>query len=136
MSRPTRLPYGLSYVKPFTNSIEYTLENSVTPNVSNGTYFLAANSAITITHFLGGERGKVIHVTANSGNATTLLNIHLAANDILWLNNIVYSISSGIMKYSSTGGNITLLDGETITLVHTGLYWSQIGTRFVDLNMI
>ena len=128
---PTRLPYGLSYVKPGANSVDYTLTlGDVTPDVSYGTYFATAASAITITNFDGGERGKVIHVFCNSAGAITIQN---SAGGINIRNNVMASSGGalGVFIYSATGGNAVMLNNEVMTFLHNGTDWSYSGIRTV-----
>lgn len=70
---PTRFPYGISYVKPGENSANYSLvAGDVTPDVSMGTLFYTANSAVTISRFDGGELGKTIYIyNAQTNSAVT-----------------------------------------------------------------
>ena len=118
---PTRLPYGVSFVKPGAVTSAYTLKFGATPNVSLGTYFVAHKSANTITNFLGGELGKVIMVTAKSGGVTTIQN---SAGGISVFSTVA-TLSAGILKYSSTG-NYLMANNETMFFVHTGTGWSQV----------
>jgi len=128
---PTRLPYGLSYVKPGARSGEYTFTaGDTTPDVSMGTYFVIANSGVTITNFHGGELGKIIYVKANSGSVATIQN---SAGGINIFNTVVASSGGalGVVIYSATGGNATLLNREVAGFAHNGTDWDYIGTRFV-----
>jgi len=126
--QPTRLPYGISFVKPGAPSTEYTFTaGDTTPDVSYGTYFITAASSLTITNFDGGERGKVIFVYSNSGNSTTIQN---SAGGIRIIN-IVGTTSAGSTVAFTTGGNATLLNGETAMFAHNGTDWSMVSTRFV-----
>lgn len=126
---PTRLPYGLSFVKPGANSGEYTFTaGDQTPDVSLGTFFQVANSGITITRFDGGERGKIIYVYSASGSLATIQN---SAGGIR-ITNIVTSVSGGAyFIISATAGNATILAGETLPFIYDGSDWSYLGTRFV-----
>ena len=127
---PTRLPYGLSYVKPGANSQEYTLAiGTQTPSVLMGTYFVNAASALTITNFTGGERGKIIFVRSNSGTFTTIQN---SAGGINIAANLVFFNSAGnIATLSATGGNAIMLNREVMPFAHNGTDWDYIGTRAV-----
>ena len=126
--QPTRLPYGISYVKPGVAATEYTFTaGDVTPDVSYGTFFIAAASALTITNFDGGERGKIIYLHCNSGNAVTIQN---SAGGIR-LTNIVGVMSAGLLTTPTTAGNIVMLNTETIEFAHDGTEWGMVGTRFV-----
>lgn len=126
--QPTRLPYGLSYVKPGAIAADYTfVTGDTTPDVSMGTFFVTAASALTITNFDNGERGKVIYLYSNSGNATTIQN---SAGGIT-LNNIVMTVSAGILAYSATAGNAVMLNNEVMEFMHDGTDWALVGNRFV-----
>mgnify|MGYP001612042371 CR=1 FL=1 len=126
--QPTRLPYGLSFVKPGANTNEYVIGTSATPNVAFGTYFLANASNPTITNFTGGENGKVIFLRCSTGSVVLIGN---SAGGIRG-NNIVIATSGGaqnIFTLSATGGDITMLNGETLGFFHNGTDWSLIGSR-------
>lgn len=127
--QPTRLPYGLSYVKPFTNAVEYTLvAGDVTPDVSMGTFFVTAASSLTITNFDGGERGKVIYIYCNTGGAVTIQNSAGGIN----INNIVGATSNNqVITVSATAGNAVMLNREVMEFMHNGTDWSAVGNRFV-----
>ena len=127
--QPTRLPYGLSFVKPGANSVEYTFTaGDVTPDVSMGTFFVTAASSLTITNFDGGERGKVIYLFCNSGGATTIQNSAGGIN----INNIVGATSNNqVITVSATAGNAVLLNNEVAQFMHNGTDWSLVGNRFV-----
>lgn len=121
---PTRLPYGLSFVKPNAPSGDYTFTSGdVTPDVSMGTFFTNATSAVTITNFDGGERGKMIFLRCNSTGVLTVQNSAGGIN----LFAIVVTISAGLLAYS-TSGNHAMVNRETIGFVHNGTDWSQLGT--------
>lgn len=125
---PTRLPYGLSFVLPGVSSQAYTFTaGDTTPDVSYGTYFVTAASALTITRFDGGERGKIIFVYSNSGNATVIQN---SAGGIR-LVNIIGTTSAGSTITFTTGGNATMLNGEVQCFAHNGTDWNMVNTRFV-----
>ena len=127
---PTRLPYGLSFIKPGAASKEYQfIAGDTTPDVSLGSFFQVANSGITITNFDGGERGKIIYVYSGSGTLTTIQN---SAGGIR-ITNIVASASgnNGTFIYSATAGNAVILAGETMPFMHDGTDWSYLGTRVV-----
>lgn len=122
---PTRFPHGISFVRPGANSGAYTFEMSdATPDVSMGTYFINADSAITITNFDGGERGKVIVVYCDSASAITLQNSAGGIN----VNSTVVTLSAGILKYSSTGNYVMAL-GDCAMFVHNGTDWNQVGSN-------
>lgn len=126
---PTRLPYGLSYVKVGANSGAYTfIPGDVTPDVSYGTYFVTGKSACTITNFDKGERGKIIYLYCNSAGAHVIQNSAGGIN----IQNVVMTVSAlGVLLYSSTAGNATLLNGEVAGFMHNGTDWSYIGVRNV-----
>ncbi len=131
---PTRLPNGLSYVKPNlyatrTDTITF-VAGDVTPSVKYGSFFITANSAVTITNFDDGEQGKVLHVFSNSGGATTIQNSAGGINMPM----VVYNISAGIVKVTTNTGNSVLLNNEIASFIHNGTDWSYLGTRIVDTN--
>jgi hypothetical protein len=126
---PTRLPYGLSFVKPNSsaNSGAYTFAaGDATPDVSMGTFFIGSVSAATITNFDGGERGKVICVYCDSATGITIQN---SAGGINLPFNVVTTISSSYLKYTATAGNATMADAESMWFIHNGTDWSMLGTR-------
>ena len=126
---PTRLPYGLSFVKPGVDSGIYTFTaGDQTPDVSYGTFFVTAASALTITNFDGGERGKIIFVYSNSASATTIQNSAGGIN----LDNLLYNVSSGFVKVTTNTGNAILVNREVVQFVHNGTDWSMVGTRVQD----
>lgn len=119
---PTRLPYGLSYVKPGARAGEYTFTaGDTTPDVSLGTFFVTAASALTILNFDGGERGKVIFIYSNSNGATTLQN---SAGGINVFSTIATN-SAGFLN-SATTGNYLMQNREVQQFVHNGNDWSQV----------
>ena len=121
---PTRLPYGLSFVKPGADSKAYTFAaGDVTPDVKMGTVFFNSTSAATITNFDGGERGKIIIVACNSSSIITIQN---SAGGINCLNALVTN-SAGFLKYSSTG-NLLMANNESLMFVHDGTDWSSVGS--------
>lgn len=121
---PTRLPYGLSFVKPGVASTEYTfVAGDQTPDVSYGTYFVTAASALTITNFDGGERGKVIFVRSGSAGAITLQNSAGGIN----MRSMTVSVSAGILKYASTGNYVMGLY-DVAQFAHNGTDWDQVGS--------
>ena len=125
--QPTRLPYGLSFVKPGVASDAYTLTaGDVTPDVSMGTYFITGASSLTITNFDGGERGKIVYLYCNTGGAVTIQN---SAGGIR-LTNIIGTTSAGSTVAFTTAGNAIMLVGETLQFAHNGTDWSMVGTRF------
>lgn len=127
--QPTRLPYGLSYVKPGVASTEYTFTaGDTTPDVSYGTFFVTAASSLTITNFDGGERGKVIYLYCNTGGAVTIQN---SAGGIT-INNIVGATSNNqVITVSATAGNAVMLNNEIMSFMHDGTDWAYVGNRFV-----
>ena len=127
--QPTRLPYGLSFVKPGVASVEYTFTaGDTTPDVSMGTFFVTAASSLTITNFDGGERGKVIFLFCNTGGAVTIQN---SAGGIT-INNIVGATSNNqVITVSATAGNAVMLNNEVMQFMHDGTDWSYVGNRFV-----
>lgn len=133
---PTRLPYGLSYVKPGANATDYTLvAGDQTPDVSYGTYFVTAASAITITNFDGGERGKLIYLRCNTGGAVTIQDSAGGIN----IENIVMASSGGalgVLIYSATGGNAIMLNKEVMGFAHNGTDWDYIGIRTVINTLV
>lgn len=127
---PTRLPYGLSFIKPGDKSKAYTFPYTATPNVKLGTVFFNSDSAITITNFVGGERGKILIVDCNS---TSILTIQNSAGGIN-LHNLVYTNSNnGVVIYSSTG-NLALINHDAIVFVHNGTDWDQVGSLVRGVN--
>lgn len=137
---------GLTYT-PNSNTIpnlnQIVLPVTDTPNISAGNYFVAPftnlpPAGLVITKLLGGEKGKIVYLTCKTGGAISLLNVHLPATDMMWLNSTVYGVEMGHVKYinHSTAGNVTLLENETIALIHNGLFWSHIGSRFVDVTLV
>lgn len=131
MATPTRIPYGLSFVKPWNafgaTSGQYILATGATPDVSMGTYFVVNFSSNTITNFLGGERGKIIFVQALTGGVVIIQN---SAGGIRF-NNIVGTTSAGSTISFTTAGNLTMLNGEIINFMHNGTDWSMVGGRVV-----
>ena len=131
--QPTRLPYGLSFVKPGVASGEYTfVAGDVTPDVSMGTYFVTASSAVTITNFDGGERGKIFFLRSNSGSLTTIQN---SAGGINLRNNVFATIGTA-MTLSATGGNTVMLNNEVAQFAHNGTDWDYVGIRNVFSTQI
>lgn len=120
--QPTRLPYGLSFVKPGVASSAYTITNGdTTPDVSMGSFFVAPTSQTTITNFTNGERGKIIFVYSTT-NLTTIQNSAGGINVF----STVATVSSSYLKYSSTG-NYTMAANESMIFIHNGTDWSQVG---------
>ena len=108
---PTRIPTGLSYVKPGANSSTYVFTaGDVTPNVSKGTYWVCDNSAVTITNFDGGERGQVI-IVQNNGGSTVLQH------------------SAGGIFFSSSATNLTMTSNMCLQFVNDGTQWIEIRDR-------
>jgi len=136
MSAPTRLPYGISFVKPGVHSGQYTFtRGDQTPDVSLGTYFVTAASAITITNFDGGERGKMIFIRCNTAGAVTIQDSAGGIN----IENIVMASSGGalgVFIYSATGGNAVMLNKEVMEFIHNGTDWDYVGNRVVINSML
>lgn len=126
---PSRFPYGISFVKPGAKSEEYTLvAGDQTPDVSMGTYFITASSALTITNFDGGERGKIIFLRCSSGSVTTIQNSAGGIN----ITNIVMGVTGGANLFlSSSNGNALLLNEEVAPFAHNGTDWDYVGVRAV-----
>jgi hypothetical protein len=119
---PSRFPYGFSFIKPGEKSGAYTFTaGDQTPDVSLGTVFVAASSAITITRFDGGELGKLLILISNSGSVTTIQNSAGAIN----LFASVSTVSNGALIYSSTG-NYVMANKEAMMFMHNGSDWSQV----------
>ena len=128
--QPTRLPYGISFVKPGAASTAYTFTaGDVTPDVSYGTYFITGASSLTITNFDGGELSKIIHVYCNTGGAVTIQN---SAGGIR-CTNVVMTASAGNTVTFTTAGNVVMLVGETLSFLHNGTDWSMVSNR-VELS--
>lgn len=129
---PTRLPYGLGFVKPNNafgaTSSQYILQTGATPDVSMGTWFTVNFSSNTITNFVGGERGKLLYINCATGGVVILQN---SAGGIRFNNILVATSNNQVMTVSSTAGNITMLNGETLEFVHDGTSWSMIGDRVI-----
>lgn len=132
--QPTRLPYGLSFVKPGVASGEYTLvAGDQTPDVSMGTYFVTASSALTITNFDGGERGKIIFLRCNTGGAVTIQDSAGGIN----IENIVMAVTGGAAFFlSATGGNAIMLNKEVMQFAHNGTDWDYVGIRTVINTLV
>lgn len=137
--QPTRLPYGLSFGRPncnvsqFANGTQYLLQNSsstlyATPNVDYGTLWIAANSG-TITNFTGygAEFGRILFIKCTTGSCVVIQN----SAPVIRLNNIVGTTSAGSTISFTTGGNITMLNGEVIAFIHDGTGWVMESPRFV-----
>lgn len=131
MSVPTRIPYGLSFVKPWNSfgatSGQYILGTGSSPDVSMGTYFVVNFSSNTIINFTGGERGKLLYINAQTGGVVILQN---SVGGIAF-NNVVGTTSAGSTISFTTSGNATLLNGEVAGFIHDGTSWRMIGSRFV-----
>jgi hypothetical protein len=120
---PTRLPYGLVFIKPGAVAGAYTFTaGDQTPDVSLGTVFFTAASALTITNFDGGERGKIIIVFSNSDGATTIQNSAGGINTF----SVIGSNSAGFVKYSSGTSTYLMTNNESLMYLHNGTDWSQI----------
>lgn len=130
--QPTRLPYGLSFGKPnsntsFANANQYTLASNVTPNVDYGTLWIAA-SGMTITNFtsgIGDEFGRLIYIKATT-NGVILQN---SAGGITF-NNIIGTTSAGSTITFTTAGNLTMLNSEVLEFINDGTSWCLVGNRF------
>ena len=121
---PTRLPYGLSYVKPGARSGEYTFTaGDQTPDVSLGTFFQTAASALTITNFDGGERGKAIFIYSASNGATTIQNSAGGINVFATVATVQGTTSFLVM---STTGSYVMQNREILQFMHNGTDWSQV----------
>ena len=119
---PTRLPYGLSYVKPGARSGEYTFTaGDTTPDVSLGTFWATAASALTITNFDGGERGKIIYIYSGSNGATTIQNSAGGINTFASIG----ANSQGTITTVTTG-NYLMQNREVMHFIHNGTDWSQV----------
>ncbi len=119
---PTRFPYGISFLKPGSPSNAFQfVAGDTTPDVSLGTVFFTADSALTITNFDGGERGKVIIVYSGSASVTTIQNSAGGIN----VNAMVTTVSSSFLKYSSTGNYVMGLN-DSLWFLHDGSDWTQI----------
>jgi hypothetical protein len=127
---PTRLPYGLSFIKPGDKAKAYTFPYTATPSVKLGTVFFNSDSAITITNFTGGERGKIIIVDCNSSSIMTLQNSAGGIN----IRSLVYVGSApGYLLYSSTG-NLAMIKQDAVMFVHNGTDWDQVGSLVRGAN--
>lgn len=134
-SQPTRFPYGISLVKPFSNpgfnnAAPTILQNSSStifsvPDITNGSYWLAANSG-TITNFAGGEQGRILYIKCFTGGCVIIQN----SAPVIRMNNIIGTTSAGSTVAFTTGGNLTMLAGETLHFLHDGSGWVLVGTRF------
>jgi len=72
---PTRLPTGLSFVRPGARTAEYTAtDGDTTPDVSKKTVLFCGTSGVTIVQFDGIELGQSLLVYSNSATVTTLAN--------------------------------------------------------------
>lgn len=130
MSSPTRLPYGLSFVKPNLMTVQtgqYIIGTSATPDVTIGTYFIANASNTTITNFVGGERGKLLYIECLTGGVVVIQN---SAGGIR-IPNLAIATSGVSGMLVTTAGNVTMLNGETLGFIHNGTDWSVIGNRVI-----
>ena len=136
-SNPTRFPYGISLVKPFnnpgfSNAAPILLQNSAstlyaTPDITNGSYWVAANSG-TITNFLNGEQGRLLFIKCTTGGCVIIQN----SAPVVRLNNIVIGVTGATTLFiSATAGNVTMLNGEVIALIHDGTGWVMESPRTV-----
>lgn len=128
----TRFPNGISFVKPNVTSAfsgaYYFDPGDQTPDVAQGSFFIAAASAITITNFDNGQLGQILTVYSPSGGATTIQDSAGGIN----VTNLVYNVSANILKVTTNTGNAVLLEDEIIQFFHNGTDWSQVGTRIID----
>jgi len=128
---PTRLPYGLSFIKPGAKSTAYTFAaGDVTPDVSMGTVFFNSTSSSTITNFDGGERGKIIIVACDS---TSIMTLQDSAGGINVTSLVYAGSAAGYLLYSSTG-NLAMINGDSVMFVHNGTDWSQVGSLVRGAN--
>lgn len=132
----TRFPNGLSFVKPNVYALNtgnfYFAPGDTTPDVSQGSFFVCAASALTITNFDSGQQGQLLFVYAPSGGAITIQD----SQGGIQLTDLVYSVSAGFVKVSANTGNVLLNQGEIIQFVHNGTDWSQVGTRVTDTAQV
>ena len=119
---PTRFPYGIGFIKPGANSGEYTLSASATPDVTFGTVWFTAASALTITNFRGGERGKIIILVSGSNGATTVQNSAGGIN----IRQAIGVNSAGFITTVTTG-NYLMQNHDVLQFVHNGTDWDMIG---------
>lgn len=122
---PTRLNKGISFVRPGANTQDYVFTaGDQTPDVSLGTFFQTAASALTITNFDGGERGKPIFIYSTSGGATTIQNSAGGIN--LFATVATIQGTSTLLAYSTTG-NYVMANREVMQFIYNGTDWSQVG---------
>lgn len=119
---PTRFPYGIGFIKPGADSGAYTLPSTQTPDVSLGTVFFTAASALTVTNFLGGERGKIIYIISGSNGATTLQNSAGGIN----VREAIGTNSAGTITTVTTG-NYLMQNHDVLNFIHNGTDWDQVG---------
>lgn len=137
MGVPTRLPYGLSFVKPSAlfgaTSGQSILGTGSSPDVSMGTYFAVNFSSNTIINFAGGERGKIIFINCQTGGVTIIQN---SAGGIAF-QNIIGTTSAGSTISFTTAGNITMLNNEILGFMFDGTEWNMLGgARFALSTLI
>jgi hypothetical protein len=125
---PTRLPYGVSFIKPnvAANSGNFMfVAGDVTPDVGLGTFFLAnATSAVTITNFDGGEIGKIIYVLSTTASITTIQD---SAGGIITSRMVIAPYASGSGVVVTTAGNLVLQVNELVGFIKGwGGSWYQI----------
>lgn len=138
-SQPTRFPYGIALLKPWSNqgfagAPQYLVQNSsntlfATPNITNGSYWIAAQSG-TITNFLPNDAnmsGYLLYIKCTTGGVVIIQN----SAPVIRMNNIVGTTSAGSTVAFTTAGNLTMLNGETLQFVHDGTGWVLVGNRFV-----
>ena len=124
---PTRLPYGISFIKPGAVAGAYTFSNGdQTPSVALGTVFFTATSAITITRFDDGERGKIIFLVSESNGATTIQNSAGGIN--LFTTTAILGVGS--LGTVTTGGNYLMQNREILQFLHNGTDWTQVTPSF------
>ena len=132
----SRFPNGISFVKPNVSAVNtgayYFTAGDQTPDVSQGSFFITAASAITITNFDNGQLGQILTVYAPSGGAITIQDSAGGIN----LTNLVYTISATFLQVSANTGNAVMNANEMIQFFHNGTDWSQVGTRIVDTNQV
>lgn len=122
---PTRLPYGLSFIKPAlvgANTAQFTFTaGDTSPDVSLGTIFYTSNSAVSIDTFDGGEQGKVLIVydAVGSLTITTGGNITLAPRIAVQPGTLAANTATGVITGSGTvsyvaASSLTLSSGQTV----------------------
>lgn len=121
---PTRFNKGISFVRPGASAQDYVFTaGDVTPDVSLGTFFQTAASALTITNFDGGERGKIIFIYSGSNGATTLQN---SAGGINMFGTIATIQGTSTLLAYASSGNYVMQNRECLQFIHNGTDWSQV----------